>query len=462
MDRQQSPMSRTLVNSGLRVGLVVVLLAAGSLLSCTAIQPGPTPTLTPAATHPPSPTAQLSTVLTATPPPTADPSPTPAPTPGDPVETQARHLRIFTELWELVDQTYLYPDYNGADWPAIGEQYRARIEAGLSDEQFWAAMAEMLEELNDDHSQFLSPAEVARENQVASGDFDYVGVGITATPLPEKGYTVILTVRPDGPADRAGLRPHDHLLSVDGIPVCCEGDQDTAYRLRGPEGSTVEVLVQTPGEEPRTVTITRARIQAAPPIEFRRLEAGIGYIMLPDFMDITTVSQVRQILQDLAVEGEIQGLIIDLRINTGGLRMLMHGLLAFFTDGEVGHSLTRWSELPQRVQGEDVAGSSHVPLVILVSSWTESSAEIFSGVLQEAGRARIVGGTTAGNAEVVYMHNFEDGSRAWIAQESFRSLGGANWEGIGIVPDVEIPLDWDEFSVEEDPQLDAALELLRE
>ena len=112
------------------------------------------------------------------------------------------------------------------------------------------------------------------------------------------------------------------------------------------------------------------------------------------------------------------------------------------------------------VEGTDVGGSQHVPLVVLVGTETASFAEIFSGVLQEAGRAQIVGRPTFGNIEVTYGYDFEDGSRAWIAQETFHPPSGDNWEKTGIVPDVKIPLDWDEFTTDDDPQLDAALELL--
>jgi len=95
-----------------------------------------------------------------------------------------------------------------------------------------------------------------------------------------------------------------------------------------------------------------------------------------------------------------------------------------------------------------------------VGTETASFAEVFSGLLREAGRARIMGRTTPGNVEIVYGYDFEDGSRAWIAQETFRPPSGTDWEQTGIVPDVEIPLDWDEFTVEDDPQLEAALALL--
>jgi carboxyl-terminal processing protease len=97
---------------------------------------------------------------------------------------------------------------------------------------------------------------------------------------------------------------------------------------------------------------------------------------------------------------------------------------------------------------------------VLVGRETESFGEIFSGILQERGRALIVGRLTDGNVETLWRSDLEDGSRAWIASETFRPPNGADWEESGIVPDVEIPLDWDEFTVEADPQLQAALDWL--
>lgn len=388
--------------------------------------------------------------------------PTPTPTLSSPTsETIARHLRILTELWETVHDEYLYPNYNGADWEIIGQEYRARVEAGLSDEEFWTAMDEMLLELQDEHSVFLSPSEVAEEEDMRRGDLAYVGIGVYTAALPEKEYAVVLLVLPDGPAARAGLRPHDRILTIDGMPACCNtAGNDYLERLFGPEGSTVELRVQTLGEPPRTVTVPRARIQGSLPVEVRRLEGDIGYILIPTLWDETVVERVRQVLEDLAAEGELAGLILDLRINSGGSETVLQGLLALFADGELGHFAGRRGAEPLRVTGVDIGGSQRVGLVILVGRETVSFAEIFSGVLQETGRARIVGRTTSGNVEIVYGYDFEDGSRAWIAQETFYPPSGTDWEETGIVPDVEIPLDWDEFMAEDDPQLEAALALL--
>jgi carboxyl-terminal processing protease len=389
------------------------------------------------------------------------PSPTPPPAPN--AEATARHLRVFDDLWTIVRDDYLYEDYNGADWDVIGDEYRTRIEGGLSDEAFWLLMNDMLRELNDDHSYFLSPDEVAEQEKLYAGELDYVGVGLSANGRPEKGYAVILQVLPDSPAADAGLRAHDRILSLADEPVCCDADgYDSLYRLRGPEGSTVELRVQTPGESPRTVEIARARIQGTLPIETQRLEGDIDYILIPNLWDATLFEQVHRALMAISVEGELDGLILDMRINPGGTSDVLRGLLSFFVKGDLGHFVSRDRVLPLNVKGINVGGSQGVPLVILVGRDTVSFAEVFSGVLQEAERARIVGCTTDGNVETLRGHDFEDGSQAWIAQETFRPLSGANWEETGIVPDVEIPLDWDEFTVEDDPQLEAALKLLQE
>jgi carboxyl-terminal processing protease len=437
--RRQSRLNCLLIATLTVACLLLSLCTAGGLAWWAATHPTPTPT-----------SAFVPTT-----------APTLIPTSESEVETTARHLRIFTELWEIVRDEYLYPDYNTADWERIGQVYRARVQAGLGDEDFWVAMDEMLFELNDEHSVFLSPAEAAEEDQMRTGTLDYVGIGVYTAALPEKGYSVVLLVLPESPAARAGLRPHDRVLAVDGLPACCDAaGNDYLHRLLGPEGSGVELRVQTPGASPRTVTVTRAHVQGPLPVEARRLSGDVGYVLIPTLWDETVVERVRRALEELAAGGELAGLILDNRVNSGGSDTALQGLLALFADGELGHFVGRGWEEPLRVEGVDAGGSQRVPLVILVGTETASFAEIFSGLLREVGRARIVGRTTPGNVEIVYGYDFEDGSRAWIAQETFRPPSGTDWEQTGIVPDVEMPLDWDEFTVEDDPQLEAALALL--
>ena len=159
-------------------------------------------------------------------------------------------------------------------------------------------------------------------------------------------------------------------------------------------------------------------------------------------------------------DGELDGLIVDLRINGGGLIAALKDTLSIFTAGKVGAFVSRDGERPLIVQSRPVGNSLEMPLIILIGRETQSAGEIFSGVLQETGRARVVGRTTVGNVETIWNVDLEDGSQVWLASEIFRPPSGTDWEERGIVPDLEIPLDWDEFTTEHDPQLEAALDWL--
>ena len=108
----------------------------------------------------------------------------------------------------------------------------------------------------------------------------------------------------------------------------------------------------------------------------------------------------------------------------------------------------------------DINNSSQIPLVILIGPDTVSYGEIFSGILQDAGRAILIGEQTEGNVETLWGYDFDDGSRAWIAHDTFRPANhpDQDWEVTGIIPDINIIVDWVEYSVDDDPAVIEALE----
>jgi C-terminal processing protease CtpA/Prc len=211
------------------------------------------------------------------------------------------------------------------------------------------------------------------------------------------------------------------------------------------------------------VEITRALIDSPPPVTAVRWEEGdIVTIIIRTFWDQNTASLLRRHLQEMGDQGIIEGLIVDLRINHGGSEYSLERSLSLFADGTLGYFTRRNDERPLIVTGEHIHNSQTVPLVILIGQETSSYAEIFAGVLQSIGRARLVGTVTRGNVETIWPHDFEDRSRVWIAEEGFRPLGGGNWEGDGIVPDLNVPGDWADFTAKNDTQLETALQLLRQ
>ncbi len=287
-----------------------------------------------------------------------------------------------------------------------------------------------------------------------------LGWGRCSPPCAGGDRAAVIVVFPNSPAAEAGLRPHDGLLNVNGGPI---RDAQGSSLTRGPEGTSVTLTIQRPGEQPHDVTVTRRRVTGALPVDYCIIpQTRIGYILLPTLLDDTMPDQTREALREMTADGPLDGLILDNRMNGGGLGSVTQAILSLFASGSQGYFVSRDGQDPLNLEPENIGGSQTVPLVVLVGRDTVSYGEILSGVLRVSGRARIVGEPTLGNVEQLWRYDFEDGSRAWIASATFEPLGQANgvWEDTGIIPDVNVPGQWDEFSETNDPGIAKAVELL--
>lgn len=440
---------------------VVMPLVEGPKSSPT---PTPTrpPTATPRPTFTPIPTRPtLTPTLTETPV-LVQESPTPTIQPTQ--MAQALQLDVFESLWNAVHDTYLYPDFNGLDWDAIRVEYRQKIEAGLSNYDFYSAMKEMIDRLGDNHSAYLTPEEVAAERAVYLGQQDYVGIGILSSAVPERSRALVLVVFPGSPAEEAGILPRDSILTVNGESILDE-DGYMKNLIRGPQGTQVIIEVQTPGQDSRLLTITRQPIRGTMPLPNTVLTTPggkrIGYIFIWGFQDSTFPETFAEILREMTADKPLDGLIIDGRNNSGGANTVVEPILANFTHGTVGYFFNRQSERPLDLgEGVDIGNSQSMPLVVIVGTGTYSFGEIFAGILQDMGRAYLIGETTNGIVETLHSYGFQDGSRAWIANEAFRPLNhpDTTWEKVGVTPDLFIQSNLDEYQIQDDPAVLAGLE----
>lgn len=379
--------------------------------------------------------------------------------PNPPI-TSTDQLKLFNTLARILDQSYLYTDFKGVDWPGVVAEFRGRVERGLDAEHFYAEMEQFVRRLGDEHSRFDSPAKVSAEKTRLAGENSSVGIGALLQPLPGKRRVTILAVIADSPAEHSGLRPHDSVLAVDGLPLI--DDENVHPHTRGPECSAATLTVKSPGEEPRDVAVVRAPVTGPMPVYARLVPTAdgrrVGYIFLPTFGDLTIPGQVKKALEDF---GPLDGLVLDNRMNGGGVGRVIFPVLGYFTSGTLGHSVSRTERRPFDVVATPVHNSQQVPLVILVSRNTVSYGEVFAGALRDIGRAKVVGQATAGRVEVLHGYVFADGSTAWIATERFDPIRShADWQGRGVQPDVDVQAEWDEFTFERDPALAAALKLL--
>lgn len=432
--------------------LAAATATATTTPSLTPTAPAATPTRVPPTRVP---ATRTPTATRTAPPPSATPTPTPVP--------GSSHEEVFQAVWQAVHDYYAYPDFNGLDWDAVHEDYGTRVRSATGDEAFYTLMKEMIDALKDDHSQFLTPDEVRHEDQRQSGGGDYIGVGLVSIPVVEKRLATILMIWPDTPADAAGLRAHDNILAIDGQPAVVPGGVYT-NGLTGEEGTAVTVTIRTPGELPRDVVLVRERLPLPAPVIARRLPGDIAYLMVPWFYDDTVVDRLIEALNEAAKDGPpFKGMILDLRLNTGGMLTPAKQLWSMFTNGSVLHLIYHGGRYKITVQAQDVQGSQTLPLVVLAGPWSESLGEVTAGILQDLGRARVVGMQTKGNVELIQYIDFPDGSRLWLAQGIFlpRRHGDVVWNGVGVTPDVLVDAPWETFPEDADPQLEAALDLLR-
>jgi carboxyl-terminal processing protease len=170
-------------------------------------------------------------------------------------------------------------------------------------------------------------------------------------------------------------------------------------------------------------------------VSFEMKDNNIGYIKLPDLASDNVASHLRTAVQTLTNNGATS-LILDMRGNPGGRLVEMMQAAGVFTSGFLWRTITRWTlPLPYPAIGTI---ETNAPLAILIDGGVNSAAEGLAGALQKKGRATIIGETSAGNVEAVLPFCLRDGSQAWIATGVLAPIGGPTWEGIGVIPDVEV------------------------
>ncbi|MBP1464108.1 PDZ domain-containing protein [Candidatus Chloroploca sp. M-50] len=454
--------------------IMLLLIILGLLAGCTQVPwAALNPTPVPPSPVPPSPMATLqpSPEPTSTPRPTATPLPSPTFEPLPPTPTlapvgAASRLQIFERTWELVRDNYVYEDYRGVDWDEVRRSFTPRVAAAEEPEAFYALMRELIDLLDDDHSRFESPQEVAAQQAEFRGELRYGGIGAQIRTLDEGG--LITGTAPDGPAERAGIQLNDLIVAVNGIPFTntdAFGPDGPIGTVRGEPGTPVTLTIRTSNEAPREVIVIRETVamDAFNQVRGRFLpDLPVGVVTIPSFYVDELDTKVRIAIEELQAAQPLAGLIIDVRENAGGYVHLMRNTVALFHDGgSIGSTAGRTTSEEQRIpQGKTIPGLEDVPVAILIGSGSASATEMFAAGMQVLGRARIVGEPSAGNTENLYGYNFDDGSRLLLAQVAYRLPDGTLIEERGVIPDRLVEVDWWRYPPDDDPQLRAAVEEL--
>lgn len=320
------------------------------------------------------------------------------------------------------------------------------------------AISGMTAGLSDDYTVYLAPVEQAPIAEQMSGEYEGIGVWVD---YPD-GKVRVVAPMPDSPAEQAGLRANDIILTADGKSLDGLSDDDTLNLIRGPAGTQVTLTVQREGEaNPLTIVVTRAKI-TNPSVIYSRTgpNDSVGYIQVTVFGDKTT-EELDAALQQAKEDG-VAGIVLDLRNNGGGWVESAQQMIGRFVPLNSGPALyedddPRTEEMTSEpILGGDVSNYD-TPVVVLVNGGTASAAEIVTGALRDYSRATIVGDQTFGKGSVQRVHDFADGSSMRITFAQWLTPNKTVIQGIGITPDVVVV---DNPGTEADEQLDAAIATL--
>lgn len=336
----------------------------------------------------------------------------------------------------------------------------------------YAGMSGLLASLGDPHTSFMVPQMAKEFVQETRGNFVGIGARLSADPLGAK----VMTVFESGPAFGAGLKEGDIISGVDGKTMTGVDVNEIVRRIRGEEGTQVELTVVRSGQpKPLNLRIRRAQI-VTPTVDAKYLpDSQVGVLSVMNFSE-PTAEQFDSELERLEKRG-LKGLVIDMRNNPGGLLTTATDMLARFVEGKV--VITMKSRNGSEEVVRTPIGQRRpfpYPIVVLVNEDSASAAEIFTGVLRDYGLATVVGTHTYGKASVQNIFPFIDSTVAKITVARYylpsnRDISrrvdedGAYLSG-GLEPDVKVELDLDNEKLmigdpKTDNQLIRAIDVLK-
>jgi carboxyl-terminal processing protease len=344
-------------------------------------------------------------------------------------------LSNFTRVLDLVERNY--------------------VEEVNSEELTNSAIDGMLKTL-DPYSAYLSPDRYRELEIGTSGEFGGVGMEVTV----EEGVLTVIAPIEGTPAEKAGIKPRDQILEIEGKSTEGIDVQEAVKLLRGPKGSPVNITIKREGEDaPRVVTLVRDKI-VVKSVKAELLDNGIGYIRLTQFQD-HTAQDLRAAVEQLTVQNgkDLRGLVLDLRNNPGGLLSEAIDVVDEFIDNGLIVSVKgRAADQTREYYATKKGSFQTFPLVVIVNEGSASASEVVAEALQDSHRATILGTKTFGKGSVQTIIKLEDGSGLKLTTAKFYAPSGRSINEVGVTPDITVEITEQDKT---DKQLESAINILK-
>ena len=326
-----------------------------------------------------------------------------------------QELRNFTEIFDRIRSAY--------------------VEEIDDKTLFEYAINGMLSSL-DPHSAYLQADAFADLQENTSGKFGGLGIEVSM----QDGLILVVTPIDDTPAQQAGIRAGDLIVSLDGEAVMGMNLNDAVEKMRGAPGTDLELEIRRPGEKALlTFTLTRAEIKVAS-VRNDMLSNGIGYVRITQFQENTgpdLMAVLEQWHEDKA--NPLNGIILDLRNNPGGvLDAAVDVVDAFINSGLIVYTEGRASNSEVSYSATSHTPAGDVPVVVLINAGSASASEIVAGALQDHQRALIVGTQSFGKGSVQSVLPITEDSAVKLTTARYFTPLGRSIQAQGIRPDIVI------------------------
>ena len=346
--------------------------------------------------------------------------------------------QLVLEAWNLVNEGYVEPQkLEEVKWRKLRQ--KALEKPITTSNQAYAAIDAMVLPLGDPYTRLLRPKDYEAIKQSNLGS-EINGVGLQLGSRNEDGQIVVISSLEGSPAFDAGIISGTILLKVNGESPKTLGLEATAGKLRGESGSQVVIEIQAPNQDPEEITLERRSVDLRP-VRTKRLRNEshtLGYLKITQFSE-GVPEQVQEALLELS-QKDIEGIVLDLRNNSGGL--VSSGLAvadAFISNKPIVETKNREGISDPIPASEETLYDG--PMVTLINQGTASASEILAGALQDNNRSKLIGTNSFGKGLIQSLTNLSDGSGFAITVASYLTPQGKSIQNIGITPDriLEMP-----------------------
>ena len=356
--------------------------------------------------------------------------------------------KLFDNSWKVIRDNYYDAELNEQDWNHWKLHYHGQIK---TDEDAKVAIDTMLASLNDPYSRYMSRSEYLEQNNSINSKITGIGVNIASVA----GKVHIVNVMEGTPAQFANLLPKDIIIAIDGKEVNGLSLSEVANLVKGPENSFVNITIMSNNDK-LTKRVMRKEIKIKT-VKSSVLDKNIGYIQITSFIGSTTPNEF---LEALEKTKNTQGLILDLRGNTGGLlpnAVFIANL--FIPKGNI-VSIVGRNGYKYDINAQDTEFGVKKPTIVLVDGNSASASEILSGALKDYNKAKLLGTKTYGKGmvqKIIPMPN-ETGLNLTVAK--YLTPNGTDINKKGITPDIKVNLSIQDVKNNNDAQLQSAKNVL--